>query len=597
MAQGQFQTPITIKEAIDKIQENKYLLPAIQRKFVWSSYQIETLFDSIMRDYPINSFMFWEITEEKIKNEFKFYQFIHEYRQWYKEENQDIDTKGSADFIAVIDGQQRLTSIFIGLKGSYAYKMPRKWWKDDEENIPTRHLFLNLARYLGDDNERSMKYDFRFLTKKEFENSHGDDIWFKVNDILKFGEENKLDEYIENQEWKNNKDAKDIIRTLRRKIFNEQLINYYLERSQEIDKVLDIFIRTNSGGEPLTFSNLLMSITTANWEKLDARKSMADVIKEVANYGRPEFRISADLVLKTCLVLFAKQKSDIRFSVANFDENRVKLFEKYWDDVKMAIVSAFKLLEKWGLNDTILRAKNAVIPIVYYIYIHRLQNSVDNRAWINNNRESVNNMRKWLYLSILRGIFGGQPDSVLSEIKTVLDENYDSSVFPFDKIEEKFLGKNKTLSLTDEYVDNLLLTQMESPMSYIILSLIYNHLDFDQQTFHKDHLHPKSYFEKLINEHEGMSDDDYKFYTDPLNYNSILNLQLLDASLNEQKKDIPLDKWVADNNIDKDKQLIPNDVSLSITGFEKFIKERKSLLKKKLFENIGYKISGHLSVG
>ena len=65
-----FERPITIKQAIDKIDDRTYLLPAIQRKFVWSSERIEVLFDSIMRGYPISSFMFWEVTENKIKNEF-----------------------------------------------------------------------------------------------------------------------------------------------------------------------------------------------------------------------------------------------------------------------------------------------------------------------------------------------------------------------------------------------------------------------------------------------------------------------------------------------------------------------------------------------
>lgn len=52
-----FQKPITIREAIENIDQNEYLLPAIQRKFVWKPQQIELLFDSIMREYPINSLM------------------------------------------------------------------------------------------------------------------------------------------------------------------------------------------------------------------------------------------------------------------------------------------------------------------------------------------------------------------------------------------------------------------------------------------------------------------------------------------------------------------------------------------------------------
>lgn len=133
---GQFQTPITIKDAINKIDSNEYLLPAIQRKFVWSTYQIEMLFDSIMRGYPINSFMFWKITDPLIKERYKFYEVLHEYRQLYKEENPIHDTKGMTNFMAVIDGQQRLTSLYIGLKGTYAYKLPRKHWKDDQNSLP-----------------------------------------------------------------------------------------------------------------------------------------------------------------------------------------------------------------------------------------------------------------------------------------------------------------------------------------------------------------------------------------------------------------------------------------------------------------------------
>ena len=64
---GQYEKPLTIKEAVNAIQSNDFLLPAIQRKFVWTSNQICQLFDSILRGYPINSFMMWEITDSEIK--------------------------------------------------------------------------------------------------------------------------------------------------------------------------------------------------------------------------------------------------------------------------------------------------------------------------------------------------------------------------------------------------------------------------------------------------------------------------------------------------------------------------------------------------
>ena len=90
-----FEKPITIKDAINNIDKREYLLPALQRQFVWGTEQIEVLFDSIMRDYPINSFMLWKVTEPSIKNNLKFYEFLKKYRQKYNELNPEFETKRS----------------------------------------------------------------------------------------------------------------------------------------------------------------------------------------------------------------------------------------------------------------------------------------------------------------------------------------------------------------------------------------------------------------------------------------------------------------------------------------------------------------------
>ena len=112
-----FQTPLTINEVIAKIHTKKYLLPSIQREFVWDTNQIIMLFDSLMRDYPINAFLFWEVGKENL-NEFMFYEFLRDYHQMKNYHNEKADLKGNESIIAVLDGQQRLTSLYIGLKGS-----------------------------------------------------------------------------------------------------------------------------------------------------------------------------------------------------------------------------------------------------------------------------------------------------------------------------------------------------------------------------------------------------------------------------------------------------------------------------------------------
>ncbi|MBQ5692655.1 MAG: DUF1524 domain-containing protein, partial [Alistipes sp.] len=140
------------------------------------------------------------------------------------------------------------------------------------------------------------------------------------------------------------------------------------------------------------------------------------------------------------------------------------------------------------------------------------------------------------------------------------------------------------LLFSEEFIDGLLTTQKDDASCYAILALIYSHLNFNQE-FHKDHLHPISYFEKL--EQGKMSDEEFEFYKDPLNCNSILNLQLLNGSLNQSKLDTPLIDWVKDKNIDLENQLIPISVSLEIKDFRAFIDERKKLLKNKILSIVG----------
>lgn len=580
--QSGFKYPISISDAIANIESRKFLLPAIQSKFVWSSGQIEVLFDSIMRDYPINSFMMWNVTSEKTKNSYKFYEFLKEYRAFFKDENPFFNTRGYTDFMAIIDGQQRLTSLYLGLKGTYAYKMPRKWWKDNEDCLPTRKLYLNLTSALPKDDDRKMTYNFGFLSQPEVNKLSQSEDLFLVNDIYLYQDQDALEEYMSDRNWKDVTDvkfAKKTLRKLREVVFKDKLINYYQEENQDIDIVLDIFIRTNSGGEPLSFSNLLMSITTANWKK-DARKEFKILIDAV--YAN-NFIISADLILKCCLVLF---NDNIKFQVANFDAQSVSVFDDNWERIKKCIEVTFELLKKWGFNDSSLRAKNAVIPIVYYIYHNEIEDEICKDI---KHIEEKNAIRKWLCISLLKGVFGGQSDSVLTGIRKVLKSNFKKQIFPFEQIKAEFASNDaKSLTLSDEVIDDILKTQKDAPNSYAILALLYSHLRYDSIAYHKDHLHPAAKFCKL-KESDFSSKEDYDFYRNAEHWNSILNLQLLDGSTNESKNDEDLSEWVKNKNIDLKSHLIPEGVSLDFKDFRIFIEKRKELLATTIKAIVGEK--------
>ena len=195
--------PISIKQAIDKIEYNQYLLPAIQREFVWGTDKIELLFDSLMRNYPIGSLLMWK-AQGVNKTEHRYYSVLKNYREKYNIHCQEFNTVSAPDFEAVLDGQQRLTALYIGLKGSYAYKKKNYAWKDNEKSIPTRKLHLSLTKNSidEDENEDGRVYDFKFLTKDELDNSNN--IWFEVGKILTINGTYELNKFLKMKEWDTN---------------------------------------------------------------------------------------------------------------------------------------------------------------------------------------------------------------------------------------------------------------------------------------------------------------------------------------------------------------------------------------------------------
>lgn len=132
--QAGFQIPLTIKGVIDGITRRRYLLPAIQREFVWDEEQIINLFDSLMKDYPIGTFLLWKLEKSRIKH-FQFYDFIKDYHERDNKHNPKVSVIGEQDITAILDGQQRLTALFIGLRGTYASKIPAKRWQSDEARV------------------------------------------------------------------------------------------------------------------------------------------------------------------------------------------------------------------------------------------------------------------------------------------------------------------------------------------------------------------------------------------------------------------------------------------------------------------------------
>lgn len=578
MAKG-FQKPITIREAIENIDQNEYLLPAIQRKFVWKPQQIELLFDSIMREYPINSLMMWEITSDKIKEDYKFYSFLRTFTQRYGEMNVALSTRGrTGSFYAVIDGQQRLNSLYIGIKGTYAEKLPRKHWTYSEDSFPPMKLYLEIKNVYTSDSEIDKQYNFKFLRKdqvKEFNKKS--QFWFEVGKILTLSKPRDQFLYLQKIGLGDNEHSAILLDRLSSVLNKDTELTYYVEDEQNLDKVLDVFIRTNDGGTKLTFSDLLMSVLTANWP--DAREKFNSLIQDVYSYG--DFTISSDLILKTTLVLFS---NDIKNRVKNFDNDTVNKIIKNWDSIRKSILSTFKMFYRMGFRNKTFPAKSAAIPIIIYVYDNKMYNDiVKNKFFENKSVISTNQkIKKWLLLAFLKHIFSGQTDNVLKNIRHIIRKNGDRD-FPIEKIIDS--SKNnptKNYSFDSEFVDGLFQTTYGNPDVFFILSLYYPELDYFNQDFHMDHIHPKDKFldEKYMK--SIFSEDTIQWIND--NWNCLGNLELLNSEKNESKKDKPLESWSEENKIPNSFFFVDDDISLRLKDFKEFYSNRVANMKQRLFD-------------
>ena len=581
-----YQTALTINTVIKNIDAKTYLLPSIQREFVWSTKQIEKLFDSIMMDYPINSFLFWKVPKDKA-NEFKFYEFLRNYHQRDGRHNPKADTNGSDDIIAILDGQQRMTSLYIGLKGTYAYKLSYKRW-DNPQAYPKRKLYLNLLTVNEDPDST---YKFLFLTEAEVkeansavdENGQVVDFWFPVGEILNFKQEYEVNTYLIKNKLTSHADpnkamfANEALFKLFTAIHRKETISYYLEESTELDKVLNIFIRVNSGGTPLSYSDLLLSFATAQWQDKDARESINEIVDELNEIGRG-FNLTKDMVLKTCLVL--GDFPDIAYKVDNFNATNMLVIEQKWDDITDSLRLAVELIASFGFSRENIQSNSALIPIAYYIQtIGNASNFVDSAAY----EEDRKKIKKWFIASQLLHAFSSAPDGLLKPLREIILKN--PGGFPYQQIVDRFKGTNRDISFSDDSMNNLLYTKYGSGDILLVMSILYPWADLKNH-FHIDHMFPKSLFTRKRIQKLGVPENQIDFYIDNVNY--IGNLQLLEELPNKEKNNTEFKTWLEQHYADADKlkayrekHYIPN-VGVEFTNFEEFFLEREKLLVKAL---------------
>ena len=576
-----FQTPITIHRALRGIQSHDYVLPAIQREFVWDPDRICRLFDSLLRGYPIGSFLFWKVNQENV-SEYRFYDFVRNYHQRDHPHCPELDVPPERAVVAILDGQQRLTALNIGLRGSHAEKMPRKWWSSPDA-FPAKRLYLNLA---GDapENEQGMRYAFRFLTDDQAAQRDDGTAWFPVWRTLDFEDATDLHGWIVDAGLGENKDSFRRLNGLHSVVTNDLVINYFEEESQDLDKVLDIFIRTNSGAVVLSHSDLLLSIATAQWETLDARKEIHELVDEL-NSVRNGFALSKDFVLKAGLML--ADVASVGFRVTNFNRKNMALLEEHWGSVRQALQVTVRLAASYGFSARNLSADNALLPIAYYLYLRRLDERYLESVAFKEDRELV---RGWLVGSLVkRGIWGSGLDTLLTAIRGAIKAS-SSDGFPLDAVEEVMTRRGKSLRFNDEELEDLVDIDYHDRRTFGVLSLLFPFVNLMNE-FHVDHIFPRREFSSRRLEKSGVPEEDAEEYQSHMN--RLANLQLLQGTENAAKQAAMPHHWLQGAFNDdaaraeyRDRHLL-GDVPRDMASFKDFYQERRGRMLESLRELLG----------
>ena len=551
---------ITIYDAMMNIQNGKYVMPAFQRQFVWSMEQIEKLWDSILLDYPIANFLFWHVDDDNVTLDTYFCNFLtsvtFDNRKQADSVNYELtDINVSITDTAILDGQQRLTSLYLSLFGNSYIR--QKYARRSTVGGTVTKLLIELNKNKLDVDEEeynSKKYDIKFSEKV----GRLSPTQFELRNILqdRFQDESTRDSAIEetiaNVPTDSKEYARNILNKLYQKIFVEKLIRYTEIHEMNQDDALEMFVRFNSGGKALKKSEITMSILEAYWPR--AKTEFGKILVDsYAGFG-------TDFIIRSALMLYGDVvKSTISRQIAEELKNNWTAFKKTLKNLESVLkgmkIEVSRFSSSW----------NVLLPVLYYLY-YNPEHYVDNTDAI----------RAYLMRAILFTYFQSGTTSKLQQMKSNINSyDYEITVEMLDHITD--------LRVTDGKIEDILNAEKGSRVAgdalyYLSLEWINKNFKYEQ-----DHLHPCDRFDG--NKPVSVSMDDWRRWRG--NRNRLPNLQLLEGRSNGSKSAMPLIEYYNDMNLEQQEEfrrqaIIPDEVQLGIEHFEEFYNKRKEILAKRI---------------
>jgi len=459
-----------ITDLINDVKRGYIKIPQFQRDFIWSKEKAASLMDSILKGYPIGTMILWK-TKETL-------------RAIRNLGGVDLPETPSGDFIQyVLDGQQRMTSIFATLSGA---KVRREYRIEDFSEI-----YINLE---ANDDEEIVISGRNSIDEKSI---------IKLTSLL-YGGVKYLASFSEKYHQR--------LDQFKRNIQTYQIPSIPI-REVPIDVATEIFTRINEGGKPLSVFEIMVAKTFDVERDFDLAESYDALINELdrVDYGT----ISEATVLRTVAVILKKECSKkVILNLNKLD------FIDIWPKAVDAIERAVDYLRNYfKIPVSKLLPYNDLIVLYAYFFHHH-------------NERPLGDKEKYLQdlfwrISLTERYSAGTEAKIAQDIKrvdmiledTLPDYNYS----PYSKLTPEGIGQNGVFSVGRSYIKAILCILAEQqPKSFADNSIVRISNDWLKQANSRNYHHffPKSYLKK-----EGVEDT---------KINHIANITIVDAYLNKR---------------------------------------------------------------
>lgn len=329
-------------DLISEIQKGIIKIPKFQRDFVWSIDKTAKLLDSILKGYPIGTFILWQ-TDERI-NDIK------------NIGNLDIPpTPDGTKVQYVLDGQQRITSLYAAYLGAKIQKLGEKKITDYSD------IVVNLDVDINENNDQVISSE---ATGEKY---------ISLNDVLNFSysKAKALSDKFSENELENIDSYSTAFKTYE---FSTVVL-----RKEDIDSAIEVFTRINTGGQTLTLFEIMSAKTYDEEQHFDMQAKWADFIKELKDVKYET--ISSTVVLSVLALVLSRTKECKRKTILSLDKQSII---DNWDKVISALknsIDYFRTTYRIPVSH-LLPYDSLLVPFSYYFYTHHDKPEAEQRKYL-----------------------------------------------------------------------------------------------------------------------------------------------------------------------------------------------------------------------